>query len=121
MRSFPLEMFIALFFGVVMLAQFLYGQLRRKALLMQAEQAEARAAAVPLTTMHLPTPANPTKAQRREVLPATAPARAPAQVWRQAGRFSRPALMPDQRAIQDAIAIATILSPCHAQRPHELE
>lgn len=127
MRSFPLELFIALFFGVIMLAQFLYGQLRRRALLLQeqhAPPAEAPATAAPPATMRLPAPANLAKAQRREVQPAIAadaPARVSAQVWRPAGRFSRPVLMPDQRAVQDAVVIATILSPCHAQRPHEFE
>jgi len=127
MRSFPLELLFALFFGVFMLAQFLYGQLRRRALLKQEQNTpptEARATAVPLATVRITAPANLPKAQRREVLPATAPdaaARASPQIWRRTGRFSRLALMPDQRTIQDAIVIATILAPCHAQRPHEVE
>jgi len=62
MHSFPLELLIALFFGVFMLAQFLYGQLRRRALWMQAQNApadDAPAAAVPLAN-------NRAKAQHRE-------------------------------------------------------
>jgi len=36
-------------------------------------------------------------------------------------RFSRQNLMADRRAIQDAIVIAAIMQPCHAQRPYNVD
>ena len=127
MRGFTIELLIALFIGAVMLARFLYAQLRRRALLMQAQNAppvEARSAAVPPATQRIPIPDTQTKALRREALPTAASAQpvcAAAHVRRSAGRFSRQVLIPDRRAIHNALVIATILNPCHARRPHEIE
>ncbi len=39
----------------------------------------------------------------------------------QARRFSRRTLMGDRRSLQDAIVVATILGPCRAQRPRDME
>lgn len=117
MHDFPQELFIALLFGAVLLGQFLYKQLRRRALLMQAQnapEAATRATAVPLARTRTPEPAGPVEAPT--LLPNAAP---PAR--HRPRRFSRQGLLPDQRALQDAFVIATILGPCHAQRPHEFE
>lgn len=128
MRDFPQELFILLLFGAVLLVQFLYKQLRRRALLMQEQnvrQAETQAVAVPQVPTRSPAKADPTEApQAIEESWAAQPARtarASSQICRHAGRFSRLRLMHDRRAVQDAIVIATILRPCHARRPHEVE
>ena len=39
----------------------------------------------------------------------------------QARRFARRTLMGDRRSLQDAIVVATILGPCRAQRPRDME
>lgn len=128
MRDFPQELLIPLLFGAVLLVQFLYKQLRRRALLMQPQnvpQAETRAVAVPQAHTRSPAKAHPTEApqaiEELRTVPTAPPPRASSQNWRHAGRFSRLRLMHDRRAIQDAIVIATILRPCHARRPHEVE
>ena len=119
MRDFPQELFMALIFGAVLLAQFLYRQLRQKALLMQAQRVpQAETPAVALLTR------TPVQAEPAEAPPAAAQIkarRAAGEIQRDPGRFSRAALMPDRRAVQKAIVIATILRPCHAQRPHEVD
>ena len=128
MRDFPQELIIGLLFGVVLLVQFLFKQLRRKALSMQAQdtpQAEARPAAAPLASTRTPAQADPDEAplaiEELRAVRHAPPARTSPQNWRHAGRFSRLRLMHDRRAVQDAIVIAAILRPCHARQPHEVE
>lgn len=36
-------------------------------------------------------------------------------------RFSRNSLMGDRRAVQDAVVVATILGPCRAFEPHDIQ
>jgi len=136
MRGIPEELFIALIFAAILLVQFLYKQLRGKAESLQLEpEPEAAAAPVPSTVVR--THAAPAEAgahgtttdmaeARRALLAARAvsqagPSRTPPPAWRRPRRFSRTALMPDRRAVQDAIVIAAILQPCHAHRPHEVD
>lgn len=140
MRAFPLDLIIALVIGVVLLVQFLYRQLRRKAL-------RSREPSGPQPVVHpmgapMPTTQRPTRSgiderrQADERLVAdemqqaaegqqTAPRAASAghlPLGRLAPRrFSRSALIPDRRSVQDAIVIAAILQPCHAKRPHDVE
>lgn len=127
MRDFPQELLIPLLFAVFLLVQFLYKQLRNRALATQAHdvpQTEPHAAAV-LEPTPAPAQAEPPRVRRiikdfGAMVPAsTAPASPPPR--RHIGRFSRPGLMPDRRAIQSAIVISAILRPCHAHRPHQVE
>lgn len=128
MRGFPQEWVIALIFGAVLLVQFLYKQLRKKAAARQARaQSGTDIQATPVPRKAGPTPMQPDTAGALKPVAApraapTAPAgRALPMAGSRRRRFSRPGLMPDRRAIQDAIVIAAILRPCHAHRPHDVE
>jgi hypothetical protein len=127
MSDFPHELVLALIFGMVLLVQFVSKKLRRTAQLIQAQNAppaEARPAAPPPASMRIPARAEPGQAQRIKALrDASSDSAVPASVhlWRPAGRFSRPSLMPDRHAVQNAVVIATILGPCHAQQPPEVD
>jgi len=128
MRGFPQEWVIALIFGAVLLVQFLYKQLRKKA---AARQAKAQSG-TDIQATPVPRKAGPTRMQadtadvskpveERRAAPAAAAAKVSPSAWPRPRRYSRPGLMPDRRAIQDAIVIAAILRPCHAHRPHDVE
>lgn len=115
----PQELFVALIFGAVLLAQFAYKQLRlkRDAVRSQAREGVPVAllefldgglveAAPPAQHPALVSPA----AVQADPLSAVPLAQHPAR------RFARAALMPNRRAVQDAFVIAAILRPCRAQR-----
>lgn len=125
MGSFPQELLVVVV-GFVLLVQALYGQWRRRVAL-------ARATVEP-TSVSPPAPkllpddgleGEPAYAPRAiEELQATAqePA-APAmpRAWHRPRRFSRTALLPDRRAVRNAVVVAAILRPCHAHRPHDID
>lgn len=122
MRGLPQELLFALLFGAVLLVQLLYRALRRKAASMREEpEAEVPPAAAAST----PAPASPDTAARpaaaRIAAPTPAPTRVAPRTLPRAHRYSRAALMPDRRAVQDAIVIAAILQPCHANRARDIE
>ena len=126
MNSTPQELFFFLLFGAVLLLQFVYKQWRRRPEGMRTPSApqdqdldEAAAMAAPPAPAWTFTPAGANGPQW--AAPATMAARTPSLLRQRQRRFSRSGLMPDRRAVQDAIVIAAILSPCHAQRPHGLE
>jgi hypothetical protein len=130
MNSTPQELFFFLLFGAVLLLQFVYKQWRRRPEGMQTPRApqdqdweqdldEAAATAAPPAPAWTFTPAGASGPQW--AAPAAMAARTPPLLRQRQRRFSRSGLMPDRRAVQDAIVIAAILSPCHAQRPHGLE
>jgi hypothetical protein len=119
-------------FGAVVLAQFFFRQLRRRAALMQAElepqaRAQAEAAATATATAVLlkiePKPAQTNAVGLPQAVQAPRASRVAAETYasRQPRRFSRQNLMADRRAIQDAIVIAAIMQPCHAQRPYNVD
>lgn len=124
MRGFPQELLIPLIFGAVLLVQFLYKQLRRKAAAIQAETAPWTDAPVPQRadprpmTAHAADAPEPVEAPR--AAPAAMAARASPSAHPHPRRFSRPGLMPDRRAVQDAVVTAAILQPCRAHRPHDV-
>jgi hypothetical protein len=120
MRGLPQELFVALLFGAAMLVQFLYRELRRKAASMQA-QVELEARPVEVASAAAPDDAAPPPAAARPPAPPPAPKRLAVRTPPQARRFSRAALMPDRRAVQNAVVIAAILQPCHAQRTRDNE
>jgi hypothetical protein len=128
MRGFPQELVVALIFGAVLLGQFLYRQLRRKAAAMQVESESGthiRAGPVPDGVDPLPmqaeaadasTPALPPRAE-----PTAVAVRASGLERPDPRRFSRRGLLPDRRAVQDAIVIAAVLRPCHAHSAHDAD
>jgi len=122
MNSTPQELIFFLLFGAVLLLQLLYKHWRGKAEGMQAPgapQEQEQATALPLAPAR---PYAPSGANEPQQTATPAPAvRISPLVRRRQRRFSRADLMPDRRAVQDAIVIAAILSPCHAQRPHGIE
>lgn len=136
MRGFPQELFFALVFGAILLVQFLYRQWRRKAASMQS-QAEPEALAAPMPLRAARTHAAPAGTDADDTTDTAAAAqiigappaapqktRSPqvsASAWTRAHRFSKAALMPDRRAVQNAVVIAAILKPCHAYRSHDVE
>lgn len=130
MRDIPQDYWFALVFGAVWLAQLLYRHLRRKALLRQAQtERDTGAIPAPVAVAAGPTPvparapmAPPVARAHRAATvaaPGTAQAPVPPPDLRVLRRYSRLRLMPDRRAVQDAVVIAAILQPCHAQRPRE--
>jgi len=120
MRGFPQELVVVLIFGAVLLVQILYRALRRRAVLVQPElEPLAEAETVPVRYKAEPKPSQAVEAPRA-TLPAVA-ARTSLRTAPRPRRFSRQDLMPDRRAVQDAIVIAAILRPCHAERPHGVE
>jgi len=139
MSGFPQELVFVFVFGAIVLAQFLYRLLRGKDALMQAEleqqekaqrqaqaQAEAEAAAVLLRAQRKPEQTEDVESSQPTLAPRATPVTALTNVplpprSQQPRRFSRLDLMPDRRAVQDAIVIAAIMQPCHAQRPYNVD
>lgn len=123
MRGFPQELLIALAFGAIMLVQFLYRQLRRNSGRVQADrstEAADKAPPLPLRNERAPFQASATTLAATPQTQASGPAARDApSSGHTTRRFSRAGLMPDRRAVQDAIVIAAILKPCHARRTHD--
>jgi hypothetical protein len=124
MPALPQELFFILIFGAVLLVQFLYKQLLKRPEWMQApgtledsvDAAPRSPVPAPSRTLSHPRANEPPKAS----VPDPAPRTTHRAGWRP-HRFSRSSLMPDRRAVQDAVVIATILGPCLALRTHGLE
>lgn len=124
------ETLFALIIGTVFIAQFLFKQLRRKAEEMRPEtqpEADAQSAPTPapLLANRSNTPATAVDAYNAAEELRTIPSPVVSTVSRVAGphrrRFSRQALMPDRRAVQNAVVISTILQRCHAHKPHDAQ
>lgn len=122
------ETFFALIVGTVFFVQFLFKQLRRKAEEMRPEaqpEADTQSASTPapLLVNRLGTPATASDAYNAAEELRTIPPTVVPTDSRVAGprrrRFSRQALMPDRRAVQDAVVISTIFQSCHALKPHD--
>lgn len=126
MPALPQELFFVLIFGAVLLLQFLYRQLVKRPEWMpppgtlEDSVDAAQPAPAPSRTLAHARSAERSKAPSPAPVPAPAPRTAHRAGWRPR-RFSRTSLMPDRRAVQDAVVIATILGPCHALRKHGLE
>lgn len=127
MRDIPQELFIILILGAIWLGQFLYRLLRKMAATMQAETASGtviQATPVPLDAGTTPVQADtadaPVPVATPQGRPIAGAAHALPSARLQPRRISRRGLMPDQRAVQDAIVIAAVLQPCHARRPHDV-
>jgi hypothetical protein len=126
----PQELYFALIFGAVLLVQFLYKQVRKRPEWMQAPGGleDSVDAGQPPSAPERTLPQARSTERPRAYFPATpsTPMIAAAQrtAYRAGGhsrRFSRFSLIPDRRAVQDAVVIATLLGPCHALRRHGSE
>jgi hypothetical protein len=122
----PEDLIVFLLFGAFVLVQILRNWRRNQARRATVEPiATPPADPVPQaeTAAEAPgqLPWSPTLAEGPRPKPAApaSPGQAPLQP--QTRRFSRRALMGDRRALQDAIVVATILGPCRAQRPRDME
>lgn len=127
MRDIPQELFMILIFGAIWLGQFLYSLLRRMVATMRAETASGTVIqSMPDHVNVGPTPVQadtadaPVPVATPQAKPNTVAARALSSARPHPRRFSRRGLMPDQRAVQDAIVIAAVLQPCHAHQPHDV-
>jgi len=125
MRGIPQELLV-LIVGLALLVQFLYERWRRGVARSRTTTETATASlAVPRPPKAILLAAEPAPPPRaiEELRPTQAiPApRALLRAWDRPRRFSRTALLPDRRAVQNAVVIATILRPCHAHRPHGVE
>ena len=119
MNSLPPELLYALFFGAVLLFQYLMKRFGPQ----EQEQ--------PPPPLSEPDPELPTRKQEQAPAPVFraaaaadvrferfgAPGASPALAER---RFSRRALMGNRRDVQNAVVIAAILGPCRAFEPHEV-
>jgi hypothetical protein len=123
MPALPQELFFALIFGAVLLAQFLYKRLCKRPKWMQTLEDSADAAPSVSSTPLAPerAPAHTRAFERPLTMPPSPAIGKFQEMTRHPRRFSRSALMPNRRAVQDAVVIANILGPCHALRTHGLE
>lgn len=123
MPALPQELFFALIFGAVLLAQFLYKRLFKRPEWMQKleDSAEAAPSELPVPLAPKRASAQPRAFERSLTSPPAPDLGKFQELARHPRRFSRSALMSNRRAVQDAVVIANILGPCHALRTHGLE
>jgi hypothetical protein len=121
MNSIPQELVFLLIAGVVLLVQFVLKLQRRRSAPEQTQPDELdEPEGSPRREMQQPALATPAAPVVTPVL-RTRPRPVAVLAQREPHRFSRRALMGDRRAVQDAIVIATILGPCRAYRPHDID
>lgn len=128
MNGLTQEAFLALMVGVAFLAQFLFRYLRQKAEetrppVPPEEGPHSTSTPEPFSTARVKRPAN-SRAVYKPVedlsaVPSSVADNVSQIALARPRRFSRAGLMPDRRAVQDAVVIAAILQPCHAHRPHD--
>ncbi|MBK6854155.1 MAG: hypothetical protein IPG93_21860 [Burkholderiales bacterium] len=121
MRDLPLELIFVLVFGAVALIRSWLQRWRNRAASIPAQaeaEAEGDARPEPFTSAQADGAAARFTAPPRPPPPEPAKPLAP-RLPRRTRRFTRAELMPDRRAVQDAIVIAAILQPCHAKRTHD--
>lgn len=122
MRGIPQELIFVVVLAVLLLAQLLLKQFRRKATLMQVED-ETMDTPVPVAVAGtLAAPEEPRLTVARPPRPDSGfPHAESIRAEHHSRRFSRGALLANRRAVQDAIVAAAILQPCHAHRPHDAD
>ena len=125
MGRIPEDLIAFLLFGAFVLVQMLRNWRRNK-----RRVPVEPAATVPAETqtpveaealMPLPLPWTPTVVEGPRQKPPAAARPVLSSQRAQARRFARRTLMGDRRSLQDAIVVATILGPCRAQRPRDME
>jgi hypothetical protein len=122
----PEDLIVFLLFGAFVLVQILRSRRRSKARRAKVEPVVATPAEMQTQTEpQAETPVSsqwtPTLVEGPRQRAAAQPPSEPAPVRPPTRRFSRRALMGDRRSLQDAIVVATILGPCRAKRPHDME
>jgi hypothetical protein len=126
MSPVPEDLIVFLLFGAFVLVQILRSRRRSKARRAKIEpvaapEAEMQTQVEPEAQTPVQSPWTPTLVEGpRQRAAAQAPSEQ-APVRPSTRRFSRSALMGDRRSLQDAIVVATILGPCRAKRPHDME
>jgi len=126
MGPIPEDLIVFLLFAIFVLVQILRNRRRSKARRAKVEPVAATAVDIesPSET-ETPTPAQipwaPAQVEGPRPKPAVQAGEVLLPARRQARRFSRRMLLGDRRSQQDAIVIATILGPCLAQRPRDME
>jgi hypothetical protein len=123
MGPIPEDLIVFLLFGAFVLVQILRNWRRSK------RRAQVRPVATVPAETHTPAeaevprplPWSPTLVEGPRQKPAAAARHAQASQRPQTRRFSRRTLMGDRRSLQDAIVVATILGPCRARRPRDME
>jgi hypothetical protein len=121
MRQFSAELLLALFVAGFWLMQWLYKAMQRKSMPVPRQDDPLQdypplaSDFPPWSTEVAPTAAIP-QATTKPRPAMGAPGRKALRTRRH--RFSRQGLMPNRRAVQQAVVLAAILNPCHAHRPH---
>lgn len=123
MGRIPEDLIAFLLFGAFVLVQMLRNWRRNK------RRVPVEPAATVPTEMQTPTeaealvplPWTPTVVEGPRQKPPAAARPVLSSQRAQARRFARRTLMGDRRSLQDAIVVATILGPCRAQRPRDME
>jgi hypothetical protein len=122
----PEDLIVFLLFAAFVLVQILRNWRRGKRRTTRAEPAPAAPAETPTQAeagaeAPLQQPWTPTLVEGPRPKPALQDRPAQASTWQPKRRFSPRALKGDRRALRDAIVVATLLGPCRAQRPREME
>jgi len=126
MGPIPEDLIVFLLFGAFVLVQIVRNWRRSKARRAKVEPI-ATPAADPVTQAETQVespdqlPWTPTLVEGPRPKPAARASYGPDPARPQTRRFSRQALMGDRRSLQEAIVVATILGPCRAQRPRDME
>jgi hypothetical protein len=127
MGPIPEDLIVFLLFGAFVLVQILRNWRRSKRRVQGGPVAtvpaemQTPAEAKAESPVPVPLPWTPTLAEGPHQKPAAAARHAQASQRPQTRRFSRRTLMGDRRSLQDAIVVATILGPCRARRPRDME
>jgi hypothetical protein len=124
MGPIPEDLIVFLLFGAFVLVQILrnWRRSKRRAPVEPATTVPTEAQAEAEAGAPVPLPWTPTLVEGPRQKSAAAARHPPASQLPQASRrFSRRTLMGDRRSLQDAIVVATILGPCRAQRPRDME
>lgn len=123
MGPIPEDLIAFLLFGAFVLVQMLRNWRRNK-----RRVPVEPAATVPTETQTpaeaealVPLPWTPTVVEGPRQKPPAAAQPVLSSQRAQARLFARRTLMGDRRSLQDAIVVATILGPCRAQRPRDME
>jgi hypothetical protein len=129
MGGLPEDLIVFLLFAAFVLVQILRNWRRGKRRRPQADPVATgpveidslQAEPEPVAATPEPQPWVPTLAEGPRPRPLAASVAAHAPAGSPSQRFSRSRLLGDRHALHDAIVVATILGPCRARRPHEME
>jgi hypothetical protein len=124
MGPIPEDLIVFLLFGAFVLLQILRNWRRSK-----ARRGKGEPAATDPAEMEMPAeaeapvqlPWTPTLVEGPRPKPAAQSRHAQMPARPQTRRFSRSTLIGDRRSLQDGFVVATILGPCRALRPREME